>query len=87
MSDYNQTFAHLLPEARYGKSKRETPFFSHSLAKQHSEHLMEKLNIHDTADLRTGVNRFQARAGPNRSSALRWPCAVALPLHKRATSD
>jgi len=42
-------------------SKRETPFFSPSLAKQHREHLMEKLDLHDTA----GLTHYAISAGIN----------------------
>ena len=49
---------------RCGKSKREIRFFSPSLAKQHREHLMEKLNLHDTA----GLTRYAISAGIIESS-------------------
>jgi hypothetical protein len=48
----------------HSKLLRQTPFFSPSLAKQHREHLMTKLDLHDTA----GLTRYAISAGIIESS-------------------
>jgi len=63
MPDCNQTSAHLLPEV-LRKVKDGNTFVSPFLGKQHREHLMEKLNLHDTA----GLTRYAISAGIIESS-------------------
>ena len=58
-----KTSAHLLPKVLRKVQARNT-FFSPSLAKQHREHLMSKLDLHDTA----GLTRYAISAGIIESS-------------------